>query len=192
MSAVLTNGSRTQLANEKALEQSRIKMLAQKRASADPLPGPLAEAFIPGGIKVGEFTIRKIVASDWIILKQIGSPLHKQMLEWRQNPKNPTNVEMDEQQEKELCYQFTRPVVEVREMLAAGSEAFQSAVTSEIGDKVDVHNIKIMALAVMEQVARSWSTAVEYASNLKEEGEIRFFQEAEESKATASAGGSTT
>ena len=99
---------------------------------------------------------------------------------------------MSEQDEINLAFQFTRPIADSRKALSGGLDAFKQEATTAIGDVTDMPHVRILVAAVMEQVARSWSTAVEYTAKLKEEGEIRFFRDAEESKVTASAGDSIT
>jgi len=152
---------------------------AAKRANASPLPGPVGDAFGKyGPITIGEIIVRPIVASDWKIFTAVDSPIIKMLMEFRQNPAAPMQVEITDDEECMLCYQFTRPVKEARETLAKGLDHYKQVACEEMGDKVDAPVLKLIQSAVMEQIKRSWVTAISFKEKLEESGEVTFFQEA--------------
>lgn len=185
---------------ETTTENNRVKEFylkseAQKRAGADPIPGAAGDAFsLHGDIKIGSsgITVRRVVASDWQIFKAIDSPILKVLLELRQNPNSEVEVEVTTDEEWEMAYQFTRPVSECRKALVNGKDAFTQAAREHIGDLIDVSVVSLIRLAVMEQVRRSFQSAITYKQEMEKEGEVTFFPDAEANPKMASAGGSTT
>jgi hypothetical protein len=155
-----------------------LRQMASDRASADPFPGPLSEAFCKGAIQVGEFQVRKIVASDWKILKALDSPILKFIQEMIQDPGQVPDVPVNDVEEWEVCLQFTRDPESVRELLSKGREVFRSAATKEIGDTVEAETVKIIVACVAEHIRRSWATALSYKAELEEKGEVTFFRDA--------------
>ena len=172
-----------------------LKGEAQKRASADPLPGPAGDAFaIHQGIKIGSsgLVVRRVVATDWQILKALDSPILKMLLELRQNPSATVEVPITVEEEWEMAYQFIRPVAEVRATLGEGREQFREMARSQVGDQIDESVVGLIRLAVLEQVRRTFETALAYKQEMEKDGEVTFFQDAGTNPATALAGGSTT
>lgn len=169
--------------------QSQIHILeneAAKRANADPLPGPAGDAFAKNGpIEVGPHVVREVVASDWKVLKALDSPIIKMIMEMRQNPNSNVEIDVTDDEEFQIAFQFTRPPKVVREAMAKGKEAFTETAVLEIGDKIDSPTIKLIQAAVMEQIRRSWITAVSYKEKLEEKGEVRFFQDSGKNPETA-------
>ncbi len=175
------------------VHETLLSLEAGRRAGADPLPGPAGDAFaLHGDIRVGPFTVRRVVASDWKILKAIDSPIIKMLLELRQDPTSTAEVPIEPEEEWELAYQFTRPVAEARAALAQGRDKFRAAASAQIGDAIDEPLIKLISSAVLEQIRRSWLSAVSYKQQLEKEGEVTFFPVAEANPKMASAGGSIT
>lgn len=172
-----------------------LKQEAHKRAGADPLPGPAGDAFaLNGAIKIGSsgLSVRRVVAADWQFFKAVDSPILKMLLELRQNPSGTVEVPVTTEEEWEMAYQFTRPVGEVRSALAQGRDKFRNIARDHIGDQVDESVVSLIRLAVIEQVRRSFQSAVTYKQEMEKEGEVTFFQDAEANQRTASAGGLTT
>ncbi len=172
-----------------------LRAEATKRAGADPLPGPAGDAFGKhGAIPIGSsgISVRRVVASDWQILKSLDSPIIKMLLELRQNPTTTAEIPIETEEEWELAFQFTRPVAAVREALAQGRDKFREQARGEVGDTLDESVVSLIRIAVLEQIRRSWSTAVSYRQEMEEKGEVHFFPVAEENPKMASAGGSST
>lgn len=173
----------------------QITVDAAKRAAADPLPGSLLQAFGSDGIRVGEHLVRRIVANDWTILKQLNSPLLQQILEMQKPEAAREPVEASDEDVFAMIWMFTHTPRECRELMKSGKQAFLDKAAEEVGDVLTSEVIKMMSLAVGEQIKRSWETALKYAGQLKESGELPdFFGQSPESQspATPSAGGSNT
>lgn len=175
------------------IEDHNLSQLASRRASADPLPGPLADAFAKGAIAVGELKVRKVVASDWVTFKRIKSPVLEMVLEIQQSAGSPDatipEVEFTDQQQWEMCWQFTHTPAEVRVALDDGF--FSDYARRDIADAPDVQ-VPLIITAAMEQIKRSWQTAVKFAAGMEKDGEVTFFRDAEATRKMASDGGSST
>jgi hypothetical protein len=154
--------------------QFALEQKALQRVSGDPLPGALAEAFIEGPIAAGGQQIRKLVLSDWLILKTLKSSLIDFIEEIRQDPTKVPNTTLDDTQSIALCYQFTRPAKECRALLRKGVDTFNEAAVEwgDIQSFTAVH-VNEMVQAVIEQVRRSWLTSLKYAAS-KENSSIDF------------------
>ncbi len=159
--------------NPDKAREAQERELAVERANSDPLPGPLASAFIVGPIEIkGGLPIRPVTGSaDIIILKQLNSPLYRQMLEndsaARKSQKDgkvvvPEDVIPSDEEAVELCFQFTRPTREVRSTLRQGRVHFTEQACTEIADKYSPDVIFAMVGAVYEQMARSVRTQVQH------------------------------
>ena len=135
---------------------------ARKRASATPFPGPLAEAFLSDAIQVDEkLFVRRIVASDWKILQWLDSPIMRQMLELLKDEKLRDDVPFTDEEEWEMCWQFTHLPKDCRELQAKGRETFR-AVAVEYGDTITMPQSKLIVRAIGKQIVNSYSTAVKY------------------------------
>ncbi len=182
------------LGEEKVLRHNLITA-ATSRANGDPLPGPLAAAFCEGAIRIGSsgLLVRKVVANDWVIFKKVNSPMLRLIEELNQAAgklDHPApDVAMTDEEEFELCYQFTRPISEVRSVLNQGLEKFKNAALVSIGDLHSDIVVKLITAAIVEQIKRAWQTANQYAGEMKEDGEVTFFRDTNPEPGTASAGG---
>lgn len=164
-----------------------LKEEAIRRAQADPLPGPLTNAFAKGAIMVGKIPVRKCVASDWEFLKVTNSPLLEIIQSLQQNPKEtPPTENLSEESAHAVCWQFMNHPKRVREIIAAGTLA--ETVQAEVSDEISAPVLRVIFVAAMEQMGRVWKTALGFSAELEEKGEITFFQNAGATK-TASAGG---
>ena len=165
------------------------KVATVSRANAEPFPGPMAAAFCTGAITIGDIAVRKVVASDWIALKAIESPLLKLIAEWQANPTDPKEVQFSEQDQWNICWLFTHEPKEARSELSGGKEQFEATAQEQVADKMDNSIIGMVMAAVMEQLKRNWLTALKHAADLEEKGEISFFRDAGEKLKMALAGG---
>lgn len=180
--------------SKERMEEHGMSVMAGRRANSEPLPGPMAEAFAGGSIKVGEYRIRKVVASDWVAFKQIKSPVLEMILDLQQGAGNPeykpSEMEFSDQQQWELVWQFLKTPKEVRKAIADGT--ISALAESEIGDAVEQPTVMLLIAAVMEQLKRSWQTAVKYGAEAEKSGDITFFRDTEAMRKMASDGGSST
>lgn len=180
--------------SKERLEEHSMSVMAGRRANSEPLPGPMADAFAAGAIKVGEHRVRKVVASDWVAFKQIKSPVLEMILDLQQGAGNPeykpSEVEFSDQQQWELAWQFIKTPKEVRKAIVDGT--ISALAEAEIGDVIEQPIVMLLIAAVMEQLKRSWQTAVKYGAEAKKNGDITFFRDTEAMRKMASGGGSST
>jgi hypothetical protein len=139
-----------------------IEEMASDRAVSDPLPGALADAFLEGDIHVGDVLVRKMVASDYVLFKFLDSPILRQFLELAKPQDKMEEIAYTDEEEWEMCWQFTHSPRENRDM---------------IGDSLTRETTQIIIAAVMEQVKRNMVTAQRYVAEASEKGEITFFRE---------------
>jgi hypothetical protein len=168
--------------------------LAVNRAAKEPLPGPLGAAFGPqADITVGHLKVRPVVAYDYVILKEIGSPIYEQIFE---QPGSEFKLEFTTEQACELCYLFTSPLKEVKKILRRSRDDFAELATAKFFD--DAGNLKLVRdilEAVAKQMATSISTMQSYTSISTEEGkegEVNFTQATVDCQKTDSVGSSPT
>jgi len=175
---------------EHAVDQDRLKQHfyrteATKRANADPLPGPAGDAFaLHGEIAVGPHSVRRVVASDWKILKALDSPIVRMLLELRQNPSSVAEVSVSAEEDWEIAYQFTRPIAESKSLIAKGRDEYRKVAECEIGDQIDEPTINVIRAAVLEQIRRSFLSAISYQQKIDNGGETTFFPGAGATPAT--------
>ena len=152
-----------------------LESMANDRAASDPLPGPLLNAFMPGSIKVCDRWVRKFVAYDHVILKALDSPLRRMILELAKPTDMQEKVEGTEQEEWDLCYQFTHTSKECRDLLAKGVESFHKAAEGAVADEWEPETVQFVLAAIFTQLKRNIETANRYAAQAKEANEITFF-----------------
>jgi hypothetical protein len=155
-----------------------LESLANSRAEQDPLPGPALNAFTKGQIKAAGHFVRKFVAYDHVILKQLDSPLRRMMLELAKPPELQEKMENSDQENWDLCLQFTIPVNEAEELIEQGVDVFKKAAKERVGKAWDESEVSFVILAVFQQLKNSVEAANKYAAEAKDAKEISFFQEA--------------
>src|SRR5712672_3155935 len=187
MSVELSNG-RLGVSPEK-IQDHMMRKEAIARASHEPCPGPIADAFgeddIPVKTASGIVRVRPIVHADIILLKRLDSPLYRQMQEAYKEVGSRDETNVDDEESCEICFQFTRPCREARTLLSKGRDEFREAALQAISDLHNPAEITQILKAVAEQVKRMFETALKYA----EPDEKGSFPKAEEEPMTASAGG---
>lgn len=180
---------------EKRLSHN-LRIAASNRANGDPLPGALSAAFTKSAIKVGPAMVRKIVASDWIVLRALNSPIIKLVEELAQRGDDkaapPPEVDITDQDEWDIAFQFTRAPSDVRKAMEGGPKEFRARAMEAIGDTLESATVKLIGIAVLEQIRRTWATPLQYKQDMDKEGEVTFFLDASQETKTASAGGSNT
>lgn len=185
--------AKNQASFEKIATDQFLKNEAAKRAGADPLPGPLTQAFGPENIQVGKYSVRPIVAYDWAILKLINSPVYRQMLEVMQEGEKAKSVEPKDAELWQLIYVLTRPCMEVKRVFDKGEQALRDAADIEIGMNLNPMEVSQLSAACFVQVQGFMATMVKYAPAEEKEGEDKSgFSSAGPAPATVSAGGSIT
>jgi len=175
---------------EEKLVAAEVLPQAIARAGADPLPGPLAKAYGPSCVLVGDRTVRRPCSGDWPILKALDSPLYKLALDTAQNSEasTPVNFSVKPEDEWMICWQFTHSIKECRELLILGVESFLAKAAEQIGDVWSADEVSLVQAVVMAKLAESRRAALKFAADLEEKGEVRFFRDSGETRKTAPAG----
>lgn len=203
--------SEQKLANEQTLiAQQRELVLrgeASKRASADPLPGPLANAFasLPISVTVStingeqkEYKVRPLVAYDWAMFKQLNSPVFRMMQEIMQvGVEKAEMINAEPHEDWELCYLLTRPCAESDRVFMKGRAGFTQSAKEEFGFQLDTAQIVELMKACLEQVRAHMSTMTKYAVQAEAQdapagSPESFFANSSQQNQTGSAGGSDT
>lgn len=174
---------------------------AMRQAAAEPLPGPLLEAFAGVPAHAGGLQVRPLVSYDWVILKRINSPLIRQLaavaagMKGRRNGKDRkgkrAETEWSDEQGYEMIYQFTRPAEELHRFFerhgAAAPARFRSEAIAEIGLKLRPLEVAALVPEVVRQFVASFDTRVLFEPKDPDGG-----FPSPPPGATASAGGSIT
>jgi len=145
-------------------QELELKEQANRRAAATPLPGALADAFLTDAIQVTDnMFVRRIVASDWKILQALGSPIYKLILELQKDAALREDISYTDEEEWEMCWQFTHNPKECRELLAKGKDAFRSEAVA-LGDTLTLPVMKSIVAAVRKHLFDSYLTKVNFGS----------------------------
>jgi hypothetical protein len=163
------------MGNEHRLSEFQLSQVAAPRANAEPLPGALATAFGADDIVVDGTSVRKVVPGDWIILKQLDSPVYRMHLGDKAE-----EIEWKGHEEIELVFQFIRPIAEVRQMLRKGREYFTEQAMQAITDgTMENEQIARLVSAVTEQFNRYFAIRLKYIQDTQTEGKetVTNFQE---------------
>ena len=154
-----------------------VENMAAARALATPLPGPAALAFQPGMIEVAGHNVRKVVAYDYVFWHFTDCPVLQQILELAKPEDQRENVISNDQQEYELAWQFVNPASRLKDVMAKGREAVAKVAFDEVGGQWNANELRLVLLAIFEQIKRSAETGNRWAGEAKEKGEITFFRE---------------
>lgn len=142
-------------------------------AVRDPLPGPLSVAFGGESETVRSFTVRPMMAGDWILLRELGSSL----IVGRESDS------LGDSELVELCYLFTRPARECRAILAKGRKEFTEQANETIADVLSPGDLSQLVAAVFKQVKSASDTMMKFSSGDKDSKTV--FPEPPESAAMA-------
>lgn len=172
-------------------EQFRRESVTE--ANTDPLPGPLGLAFPERSLRVGAFSIRPVVGIDIVILRQLNSPLIRQMAEAAKPKDQRTATEFSDEDGWEMCLQFLLSPVEAEAELKKGREQFREQARQRIGLRMNPVIIGQIVAAVTQQFTDAFATAVQFSKAEAEPPvEGGFFTVPPPAPKTASAGGLTT
>lgn len=122
------------------IERANNLIQGSAKAAADPMPGPLLDAFLPEPLKVIGLELRPLVATDIAILKRIKSPLIDLFSQAAIDPELPRPVVTFEEEDLwEIVYLWTRPLPLSRAVLATGRQNFRETALAETGDKLPIN-----------------------------------------------------
>ena len=170
-----------QTARDVAAVRARDEAMA--RAARLPLPGPLLAAFDPPACPTARalgLEIRAPVASDFIVLQRIESPLLKLGQE---------GLTIAEEEAAEIVWQFTTPVKRVRQELSKGRAAFRECAVEAIMDRLSPMEVSAIITEVRETYLAWLSTVVPY-EEVEQGGEVNM-DFPQPPAGTVPAGGST-
>lgn len=175
------------------LKRKRERDANIAHAGATPLPGPLAEAFASGPVKIGDYTIREFVPMDAAILRRLNSPFYQQIIETLKPKEERRPTPTEDSDEWVVIFLFTRSCLEAERVLDLGVAEFQRQARAAFA-----HNPRLnLALyndlyqACAARVVRAFSTALHYRASTPEADSTVFTTPPAE-PTTASVGGSTT
>jgi hypothetical protein len=138
---------------------------ARRRAAATPLPGALADAFLTDAIQVTDnMFVRRVVASDWSILQWLDSPIYKMILEVQKDEAMRDAVTYTDEEEWEMCWQFTHSPKDCRALKAKGREVFRQTCIDEMGDTNPLVVTKKAVEAISKQILASFDTKIGFSS----------------------------
>lgn len=165
----------TGISPEKLLEH-QAKQTADKQAMAEPLPGPVRDAFsINPSVKCGDYTVRACLDYDIELLSNLKHPLNEMRLaviasEGREVPElfKPSGS-----MAWELCFIFTTPIDELEGIIdKVGIEGLKLAAKKKFS-RFQPTGLTLLSSVCIKQYLASWNPALAYgeAEAESEEGE---------------------
>jgi hypothetical protein len=142
-----------------------LEVAAISRARNDPLPGPAFDAVSDDGsrikISTGEIVlVRPAVAYDFVIFKKLNSPIHQMILEASSKEKDNIAFDFNEESMYELIFQFTRSCKDVRLVLKKGKEYFTEEAMSQIADKFNLDDVRLVVENIIKNIHLSFSSMI--------------------------------
>jgi hypothetical protein len=145
---------------------------AQRHANAEPLPGPLAQAF---GFwpAIGEVRVRPVVAGDFVVFKEMDSPLYRRTFDLaeharlvavgeRNTESAPPGTKFTGDECTELLYQFITPLPVFRAGLQRGRAHLRQHAIKTIATRVPNADIEKLFDLVLAGYTTAFSTAINY------------------------------
>jgi hypothetical protein len=176
MTATIDRETALKAVNIDLLKSWRNKQTCIERAQSKPLPAAAGKAFTSGNIKACGKVVSRVAPVHFAILQALDSPLLKMIEQATTSSKNEVDFKASEQWD--VCYVFTEDAEAVYTMLETdGVKAIRQAAKKAVGLKWDAAAVNLVMLAVLEQIKRHVQTTVRMASEMKDEGEVSFFQE---------------
>ncbi len=177
-------------ASEAAARAERAREFSA--AAADPLPGPMAEAFAQLPAEVAGLRVRKVVHYDFVVLKLLKSPLLERLGGGGSKKKSPP---FNDDQGYEMIYQFTRPVEEIEAWLAKqppaqAAQNFRTLARREIGMKLGPMDVGLLVKGVERAMLEAFATVLKFSPKDQGTGD-QVFTKPPADHPTAPAGGST-
>lgn len=170
------------------LRRSEARHQKMEQAAANPLPGPLFDAYAHLPETIAGLTIRPLVHYDFVLLKQLDSPLLRHLRAATDGAETPPTPYGDDEG-YELIFLFTRPARDAAAILARGRSVFRRAAVEMIGMNVSPADTALLMKAVEREVLRAFATVVNYEPRAPADGTV--FTPPPAAPATDSAGGST-
>ena len=160
---------------------------ARREANANPLPGPLREAFAGGPVTVAGITFVPVTATHIVTLSRMDSPFLKVI--------SGAQPVMSDEQIIEALFVLSRSARDGRALLARVGRAAFTEEALRAFDEVPLGCLKELGEAVGAQLLASFSTALKHGARpdaTGEGGEQNFTSPQPAAPTTASAGGSSS
>jgi len=173
------------------LDKAQQFAAGSARASIDPLPGPLVDAFLPEPLRAAGLELRPLVMTDIALLKRLDHPILRELAELQKPEGDRKPVPFGEEDMLELLYCWTRPVREARAALAGGRQAFREIALSATGDLMPAGALADTAQileALGANFRNAFATALRYQAKSPEGGAV-FTKPPASGQPMASAGG---
>jgi hypothetical protein len=165
---------------------------AMREAAAEPLPGPLAEAFAHLPDQVAGLRVRTVVHYDFIILRALKSPLLDHLAAAAKGRKKASPF--SDEQGYEMIYQFTRPAEELAALFekhgASFPKEFRRLARREVGFRLGPVEVGLLTKMVEQAFVAAFSTHLQFAAKEPDPGGQVFTPPP--AATTGSAGGSNT
>lgn len=153
---------------EEQLQQAIVERVRQenaaddagKRALAEPLPGPLRDAWaLPDSIKVGPYEVRPFYDIDFEFLSLIQHPLYKEMLASQSGKEAAEEFFPRGPAAWELCWIMTRSVDDVEAAIKLGGRVALAAAAKKEFSMKQLSALMQLVTAATRQMSVYWSTA---------------------------------
>lgn len=199
-------------AAREAAEVARYEARAEARekANADPLPGPLLDAFLAPEAVAAGLRLQPIVAYHLVLLRALDSPLLRLLAELGKPEAERREPEYSDDELFETLFVFTRPIAEVRtalcppeaealpgvprDQVAAAKRrarvAFRQLALESIAYRLPTGDIDKVRDAVIYHFLKSLATQVAYEAPPSGDGTV--FTPPPAGPRTGSAGGCTS
>lgn len=166
--------SKAQAAIAAEIAALQARSIRTRRVNMDPLPGPLASAFAIAPVTRHGIALRPAVAADFIILRQLDSPLHRHLLnlaEFQQRISSgaaadlpPPKTSVGTEDMFEMVYQFATPSRRIIQELAEGRNVLREHAIKAIGSRCPGDKLKDLIPLAQGNIEAAFSTALEYVA----------------------------
>lgn len=157
--------------NEEKMTDAILQSMSNDRASREPLPGAVNDAFdITDDITIqtseGDVTIRKMKTIDITIFKLTDSPFYKLIMgdlkEKGDVDKDFKAMFPDEELIYLLIYQFTHPAKEIYRMVKKNKELYKETATEEVGTKFSPADTLVLIESIMKHIGLVHNAKVDF------------------------------
>ncbi|HOC55131.1 MAG TPA: hypothetical protein PKI20_05895 [Verrucomicrobiota bacterium] len=164
---------------------------ALRRAAADPLPGPLADAFGPLPETVSGLRVRPVVHYDFVVLRALKSPLLDHLAGASNARRKPASPFSDDQG-YEMVLQFTTPPEQLADLMDQHGPSFpkwfRRQARQRIGFRLGPVQVALLVKLVEQAFIAAFKTVLEFTEKPSDNAPFT----SPPAPSTASAGGSTT
>lgn len=147
---------------QQVVQKYKAENLAALAAMADPLPGPLKDAFAADlTVKAGGYTLRPFVDADFEMLAALGHPLQKLMETAMADGKEPELPLPRGPQAWQAIWLLTTDIDEAEDAFKNGVEHVKDLARAKFSRK-GIHELAQLYMAVVKQLSRYWSPVLAY------------------------------